>query len=156
MNWMKMPVLLLMAIAVYACSDSPGNRDISERSDGYTKILKTREDSLYNEVMEGHDIGMARIGKLRRQINAVQTKLDSVQVLKGNAADRLKDSLTLILQDLKSADAGMNLWMDEFQPDSARGDESRRINYLENEKLKVEKVRDQILNSLQRADSILK
>jgi transcriptional regulator NrdR family protein len=50
----------------------------------------------------------------------------------------------------------MNKWMDEFKFDSAVNDVKERINYLGEEKLKVTKVKEAILNGLQKADSVLK
>jgi hypothetical protein len=46
--------------------------------------------------------------------------------------------------------------MDEFNVDSAIDNAKERVRYLEDEKLKVNKVKDAILNSLQKADSLLK
>lgn len=146
---------VITAFAFYACSDSPGNRDISERKDGYTKTLVTREDSLFNDVMQGHDIGMAKMGKLSRSIVATKARLDSLSSSGSNPSKAYKDSLTLLLENLQQADAGMYLWMEEFKRDSAKDNPTLRIQYLESEKVKVEKVRDRILESLRRGDSIL-
>jgi Fe2+ or Zn2+ uptake regulation protein len=46
--------------------------------------------------------------------------------------------------------------MDEFNVDSAIDNAKERIKYLEEEKLKVTKVKEAILSSLQKADSLLK
>jgi hypothetical protein len=50
----------------------------------------------------------------------------------------------------------MNKWMEEFNMDSALNNAEERIDYLGSEKLKVSKVKEAILGSLQKADSILK
>lgn len=151
----KYVFIFFTSASIYACGDSPGNRDISERKDGYTTILVTREDSLFHDVMEGHDIGMAKMGKLTRSINAVKARLDSLSATGAKASSAYKDSLELLLENLQQADAGMYLWMEEFKADSAKENQSLRIPYLEAEKIKVEKVRDRILESLRRGDSIL-
>jgi hypothetical protein len=57
--------------------------------------------------------------------------------------------------NLKTAEDGMNRWMEEFQIDSAQDDTPKRIEYLQGEKVKVERVRDEIFSVLSRADSIL-
>ena len=46
--------------------------------------------------------------------------------------------------------------MEEFNMDSAVNDAKQRIDYLGSEKLKVTKVKEAILNSLQKADSLIK
>jgi len=46
--------------------------------------------------------------------------------------------------------------MDEFNMDSLTNNAKERIKYLTDEKLKVSKVKESILNSLQKADSLVK
>jgi hypothetical protein len=50
----------------------------------------------------------------------------------------------------------MNKWMDEFNMDSAVNNMEQRIKYLTDEKMKVGKVKESILGSLHKADSLLK
>ena len=49
----------------------------------------------------------------------------------------------------------MNHWMENFKLDSAKDNPELRIKYLQGEKATVTVVRDKILSSIQRADSIL-
>ena len=56
--------------------------------------------------------------------------------------------------DLNQADYSMNRWMEEFKLDSAENNEPVRIAYLESERDKVNKIRDRILKSIKRADSL--
>lgn len=64
-------------------------------------------------------------------------------------------TLTTLKDELANADKAMNDWMDGYKDDSAKGNESLRIQYLESEKDKVTIVKDMILHSMQRADSLL-
>jgi hypothetical protein len=50
----------------------------------------------------------------------------------------------------------MDTWMREFDMDSALDNLENRIKYLTEEKLKVGKVKKSIIESLQRADSVLR
>ena len=61
-----------------------------------------------------------------------------------------------IQEDLNYAEYGMNTWMEAFNPDSAKENMEARIKYLASEKDKVDKVKESILSSLQRADSLFK
>ena len=61
-----------------------------------------------------------------------------------------------LLENLKSAKANMEKWMDEFNMDSAVNNMEQRINYLRDEKWKVSKVKENILASLQKADSLIR
>ncbi len=58
--------------------------------------------------------------------------------------------------DLRNAIFAMDKWMAEFNMDSAKEDMEKRVQYLLDEKMKVGKVKDAILNSLNKADSLLK
>jgi hypothetical protein len=149
--------LLILTMLIYWCSCKNTPSDQNERKDGFTPILKTKEDSLYHEVMQGHDIGMAKMSKLRKHLSQVQLELDSIKKLPSkNINAGYQQALLELQEELNYADQAMFTWMGEFKVDSARTDKEKRLVYLESEKLKVEKVRDNILKSLQRGDSLLK
>ncbi len=85
--------------------------------------------------------------------------LDSIEKLPvkaRQAAAPLKIKLDSLQKDLSYAEFAMNKWMNEFNMDSAINNAEERINYLQSEKLKVAKVKEAILGSLQKADSVLK
>jgi hypothetical protein len=89
----------------------------------------------------------------------VQEVLDSISKLPSKAkaaTEPYKVKMEEVLQDLKSARAGMEKWMDEFNMDSAVNNMEQRIKYLTDEKLRVSKVKEDILSSLQKADSLIK
>ncbi len=122
-------------------------------------VPKTTADSLMIDVMNGHDQGMAKMSKLSVMQARVQQVLDSMAKLPAKmqeAADPYKRNLNGLLEDLKSAKDGMEKWMDEFNMDSAINNIEMRIKYLGNEKLKVSKVKENIISTLQKADSLLK
>ena len=116
---------------------------------------KNKEDSLFHEVMEGHDIGMARMSKITKYLTQIQKALDSINKLPAAKIDEhYQQTLIDLQEDLNYAEYGMNTWMEEFKIDSAKENKEKRIQYLESEKIKVLKVKEAILGSLQRADSI--
>ncbi len=105
--------------------------------------------------MEGHDIGMAKMSGLRKQLTKFSASLDSINKLPVKKIDQRRKQALLDLQEhLTYADHAMFTWMEEFEVDSARSDKTKRLAYLQSEKIKVEKVRDNILNSLRKADSL--
>lgn len=118
---------------------------------------KAVEDSLFNAVEEGHNVGMAKMVKLRRSREQMQLRLDSIGKLPAAKIDTVyRNTLLSVQQDLNDAETHMDLWMTNFKYDSAKDNIDLRIKYLEGEKVIVTKVRDKILNGLQRADSILR
>lgn len=153
---MKKNILIVPAI-VFAFVVSCNN---SENKNGKTgEISKTHVDSLLDKVLEGHDAGMAKMGKLSTMQNKVQHILDSLIKLSDKSKTALsnyKNSLDSLLAELKSAQDGMNKWMDEFNMDSASDDVDLRTQYMESEKDKVTKIKESMLSALKKADSLLK
>ena len=126
---------------------------------GQTKRSKTQLDSLLDDVLNGHNIGMSKMFKLTKAEQTTKRLLDSIAKLpekSRRAAEPLKAKLDSLKNDLSYAEFAMNKWMDEFNVDSAIDNAKERVKYLEEEKLKVTKVKEAILSSLQKADSLLK
>ncbi len=124
-----------------------------------TETPKTKEDSLYADVMDGHNVGMAKMSKIRTLQAEVKKVLDSIATLPAKAqqaATPLKIKLDSLAADLSYAEIAMDKWMMEFNMDSAKDNIEKRIKYLTEEKLKIEKVKSSILTGLQKADSLLK
>jgi len=149
--------IIFIGLLTAACNNSSSNGEAANRKNGFTPALKTREDSLYHEVMQGHDMGMAKIGKLRQHMDEVQHKLDSLHKLPASKTNNASIQTLIALQaTLKTADNEMSNWMDQFKVDSATNDPDLRVRYLQQEKEKVSEVKAHILNGLQEADSVLK
>jgi thiamine biosynthesis lipoprotein ApbE len=127
--------------------------------DEKNKTTKSRADSLMDEVMEGHNAGMAKMNKIAEAQKRVQRLIDSIAKLPSNLKKNLgsyKTTLDSTLDRLKYADYAMNRWMEEFNMDSEINNTKRRIEYLESEKIKISNVKDAMTRSLQKADSLLK
>jgi len=155
---MKKRIIIVSAtiilLVIGACKNSDSSEQ-NDRKDGFSNIPKNKEDSLFQEVMEGHNIGMARIPKITKYLTQIQKALDSINKLSTTKIDeQYQQALIDLQEDLNYAKYGMNSWMDEFNVDSAKENKEKRIQYLESEKIKIEKVKKAILGSLQRADSI--
>jgi hypothetical protein len=149
-------ITLAIGIGLNSCGNNVSNAD---RKNGFTTDLKTKEDSLFHGVMAGHDAGMAKMGKVSGLIKAVKHQLDSIQQLPAAAragASQYQSALNATLTNLQQAEAGMNEWMEKFSLDSAKDNPTARIQYLESEREAVNKVRDQMANSIRIADSVLK
>jgi hypothetical protein len=109
--------------------------------------------------MAGHDEVMPKMGKIRGAQKEAQRLIDSIAALPAKAqaeAALLKTKLEELVKDLSYADFAMDKWMTEFSLDSAKDNMAMRLKYLADEKLKVNKVKEAILNSLAKADSLLK
>jgi len=149
------PFVLAFTLFLLACNDSKTDHS----GHGQNKKPQTEADSLMKDVEDGHNIGMAKMGRLTRAEQTARRLIDSIEKLPAKArqaAAPLKIKLDSLQKDLSYAESAMNKWMNEFNMDSALNNAQERIEYLQSEKLKVSKVKEAILGSLQKADSLLK
>jgi hypothetical protein len=154
MKKLFLPIALVAGLFIGSC-----NNEAKHDEHAGHEAPKTKADSLMEDVMAGHDVGMGKMGKLSTYEQMVQRSLDSIAKLPAKAqqaAAPLKEKLNVALEDLKKAEAGMNDWMDHFNMDSAVNNAEERIRYLAGEKDKVGAVKEKILSSLSYADSLLK
>lgn len=143
-----LPLIAVLMLAV-ACNNSAEEK----------KPTRTKADTLYDEVMDGHDVGMGKMGRLTKAEQEVTRLIDSIGKLPAKVQQLsapYKTKLDNLLVDLKNAEASMDGWMKEFNIDSATNNVAERLGYLEVQKEKVSKVKEEILNSLKSADSVLK
>jgi hypothetical protein len=140
---MKIYVVIILAVLA-ACDDKP-----QERKDGFTQTATNPEDSLFKAVMDEHDIAMPKMKKLA----VARVRIDSLSKTKPKSQ---RAPLEAISTDLKNAEDHMNAWMEQFSIDSAQGDTQKRLEYLAGEQVKAAKVKDEVLGSLAKADSVLK
>lgn len=150
--------LLSSLIIMSGCNNSNNNRS-SDQDTTQPKSKEAIADSLYDDVMDGHNVGMARFVTLQKARAEANRLIDSLQKLPAQAkqaAAPYKARLDSLVVDLQYAEDAMNKWMDNFNLDSAKNDIEKRIQYLADEKVRVNKVRDAILESLQSADTLIK
>jgi len=140
-------LVLLIVVVLTACNNAANNNGAPR--------VKTKTDSLMDDVMEGHNAAMAKISKLHQTKNQIQQVLDSISKLPTDAqknSTHYKVLLDSAFNRLTRADEAMDKWMDEFNMDSSANDVEKRSDYLQSEKIKVSAVKDEIINSLQNAD----
>jgi len=155
MNAFQISVAAFIIISIAGCNSA------ENKHNGHlqTNEPKTKSDSLLKDVDNDHISGMAKMGRLTRAEQTARRLLDSIDKLPvkaRQAAAPLKIKLDSLQKELSYAEFAMNKWMNEFNMDSSVNNVQERINYLGSEKLKVSKVKEAILSSLQKADSLLK
>jgi len=156
---MKKTLSLFLLLFLFLSCNNSGNAGSKNTSDNNTKTDKTNSDSLMEEVMEYHNIGMAKMSKIRDAQKRMQLAIDSIRRLPSNLQKTytgFKMQLDSALAKLSQANNAMDKWMEEFNMDSAKNNEDKRIEYLKSEKIKISKVKDAMLSSLKSADSLLK
>ena len=139
----------LMLLAV-ACNNSGSHSSAT---------AKKTTDSLMDAVMQGHNVGMAKMNKVSEAQKKIQQVIDSISSLPATLQKQslaYKTQLDAMLVRLRNAADAMNRWMEEFNLDSDVNNTELRIKYLESERTKVSNVKDSMISSLRDADSLLK
>lgn len=98
---------------------------------------------LYVEVMEIHDEVMPKTADIHRYKRDLKKIKDSLQIT--------DEQFFNVIKTLEDADENMMVWMAEFKMPS---DTNLVTPYLENEKIKIQKVSDDIYSSLENAQSL--
>ena len=141
---MKNILFIVSLILVIACGNE--NEEVSANT-----AQQESPDSLFQQVMEEHNVAMAKVKKVRGYRAQADKKIDSLKKVK-----KPTEALTTLSGELKSADENMDRWMTEFSLDSAQeGASEKRISYLNAEKVKVTKVKEEILSVIAKADTML-
>jgi hypothetical protein len=132
----KFFISCFIALFLVACGDNIQNVE--------------KENALRDEVFAIHDGVMPRM----TEIVTLKGKLDSLSA-SGNNVEELKRYQTF----LENAEDGMMEWMTHFQePEKLRETKKHEeiMTYLESEKQRITKVRDDMNNSIQAAENALK
>lgn len=139
---------LLIAIAGFVACNNGNNAE-----------LEAKVKSLSDSVMKGHNVGMAKYEKLKNVRARTQEIIDSIDKLPAQAKEAaagLRGRLVSLTNELSDAKQGMDQWMAEIRFDSLNDNIHEKIRYYTVESEKAKQVSNAILNSLQKADSLLK
>ena len=140
---MKKLLICALGLVLAACSGS------GERSEKFD--LGALKDSLQAEIMAVHDDVMPKHLELQRLKKQIDTKIEAIQndsVLAGN--------MGMISELLDSAYHSMNRWMYEYEPMDSEMSREEILDYYKVERAKIDSVRTLMLESLNRAQEILK
>ena len=149
---MKKLILPFLAILVLAACNN-------NKSDKKANPLQAEADSLEKLVVNGHDVAMPKSMKIPDLQKEAQRLIDSISALPAKAQQTsapLKAKLEELVSELNYAYKAMDKWMNEIDFDSAVNNIEQRIKYFTDENIKVNKVKDAVLNSIAKADSLLK
>jgi hypothetical protein len=138
-------------VSVISCHNAGNNK--SGNADN------SKVDSIWKQLDEAHVAGMSKMGKLSRFQTQVEHLIDSIGKLTGKAKSESApylSSLESLLNELKSAQDGMDKWMAEFKYDSAENNPAIRAQYFASEKTKISGVAEQMQQAIRKADSVLK
>ena len=145
---------LLMALSlvwlVTACGGGQQNNQ--------AETEQSENDVLMNKVLDKHDVAMARMGEIYNLKKQVLARVDSLVAAGGD--ESAVNELRNIAQNLESADKGMMNWMRDFSntwdpyKNGEKSDADTKA-YYEDQQALVDKVNDDINNSIAAATKAL-
>lgn len=132
---------IAVLIVLGSCQKSSEHHDADAAHDA-TEESPNR--ALYEEVMAIHDEVMPKMNDIYTLQQKLKSKLTT-------APAEEKQELEILISELDSASNGMMVWMRQFDPipDSVSVEKARL--YLENEKVKVEQVKKDMLEAIEKA-----
>ena len=135
---MKKTFALLLVLGFVSCNKNKDKQASDPATDDPNKVL-------YSQVMDIHDEVMPRmddIMKLKRELK------ETVESASNLVPEKKKELEQKIIQ-LDSASKAMMRWMNDFRPEEYTGEDLRE--YLESEKERVTKVKEFMLEAIQKA-----
>ncbi|WP_276373054.1 hypothetical protein [Chryseolinea sp. H1M3-3] len=139
------PILLCALVLAWGCGQKQQDHEAHSHSDE-----KGANQQLYDEVMSVHDEVMPKMDDLYKLKEHLKKQVaDSPQMTE----EKKKKIESAILQ-LDSASEGMMVWMRNFNPlPDSLGEEKART-YLEEQKVKVSKVKEDMLKAIEEGEAL--
>lgn len=120
---------------------------------------KAEQKKAQEEVMKGHDELMGQMDKImnnKSMLNKLESHLDSLK-MKDPALDttKLKSDIEALKADLTTSDDAMMTWMNHFNPDYTGKKHQEVMDYLKDQKIKIDSVKTLFDESLSKSDALI-
>lgn len=116
---------------------------------------KKQQDDLAKEVIAIHDEVMPKMGELISLRKKVRQTSDSLTVKAGEGFEQKAAEAAEIITALEAADQGMMDWMHEYNGGQGLYEHDAIMEYLQAEKEKITKVKQDMNGSMDRAKQFL-
>ncbi|TRX56193.1 hypothetical protein FNH22_16255 [Fulvivirga sp. M361] len=155
----KAPIVHLSILSGFlfvlsACGNSTSDTTSNGSGGEINDQNKTEEVALYDKVIEIHDEVMPKMDNIMNAKGKLQEKLDSLK--EHDIEGEMVEKITEALGALSEADEAMMGWMRNFHPKDSTSDHQTIMAYYEEQKVLISKVKDQMNNSLEEAEELLK
>ncbi len=137
---------LIGSLAFSACQS--GEQQPSEEE------LQTQQEQMWNEVMAVHDEVMPQMSEIKRLQNELKAYIGEDSSLDAEVQEKVGQAV----QELSAAGEGMMSWMSnirQLEPLREEMDHEGIMNYLKEEKTKVDKVKEDMINSIEKGKEMM-
>lgn len=138
-------VFLILSLAVINCGKTA--HDEHHDHDDMEATEENASQALLDEVDKIHDEAMQKMGDVRKLREELKKSIENSSDL----VDEKKKEIESKIAKLDSAYNGMMDWMHKFHPEIDSLDEEAYREYLEEQMEKAKKVRNDILEAIERA-----
>ncbi|MBL0742511.1 hypothetical protein [Chryseolinea lacunae] len=137
---------LLVCVVLFACGGK------THENEGHGEMISDADSSsgnrlLYDKVMKVHNEVMPKLDDIYSLKEKLKNKIANTPSL----SDAQKKEIDLTISQLDSASENMMVWMRKFNPPPDSLGEEKAREYLESEMEKVQKVKADILESIEKA-----
>lgn len=141
-------LLVIVFVLAWGCGQKPQNHSAHDHITSDTTETEGNQ-ALYDEVMKVHDEVMPKMNDIYKLKEELKNKISSTPEMVAEKKKEIEETIS----KLDSASEGMMIWMRNFNPlPDSLGEEQAR-EYLENEMQKVKKVKEDILDALEKANT---
>ncbi len=139
-------LFIIVCIVAVSCGQKSNDHDTHEHGDG-DAIEESGNQALYDEVMKVHDEVMPKMDDIYKMKEELKNRIANTPEM----AEEKKKEIEATISKLDSASEGMMIWMRNFNPLPDSLGEEQAKEYLENEMEKVKKVKEDVLEALEKA-----
>ena len=149
---------LLLLATLIACggqTNSTEDTNAAAAPGKFTSEEMAAQQQLWDKVMKLHDEVMPKTTAINQLSKNLKTQWETNK----NLDAATKDDISIAIQELESADEGMFAWMHDLKKlEPLRESESHQgiLNYLQEQEQSMILIREEMDNSLAKADSLLK
>ena len=142
----------ILALLFYSCSNSTNQE---QPADTELTVEQQQVEELQKQVIAIHDEVMPLMGDLM----SLKGQLEEKNVaLEASAQEDAPDQLILnqmVITNLELAHEGMMSWMRNYEQVDIQGDPAANTQYLEEEKAKINEIKEQVSKALKSAEEAL-
>ena len=140
--------ITLLAILLFTWGCAQKNQDHGEHNHHHDEA--TGNQALYDEVMKVHDEVMPKMNDIYKLKGELKKKISDTPDMPAEKKSAIESALV----KLDSASESMMVWMRKFNPLPDSVGEAKATQYLEDQKVKVQKVKDDMLKAIEDAKAL--
>jgi hypothetical protein len=143
--------ILTLGLILTACGQKSHDHSMHE-ADAPDTTADGGNAPLRDEVMKIHDEVMPKLDNIYQLKEKLKNKIAETPTL----AEEKKKHIEATIAKLDSASEGMMIWMRKFDPMADTLTPEKKAQYLESEKVKITKVREDIYKALEQGEAAAK